>query len=175
MDRPDIDGELERVTADFRGLLDSATLSELSTPTNGTRWTNKQLLFHMLFGFVLVRVLLLLVKGFGRLPPSVSRAFAGILNAATRPFHVVNYLSALPGGRVLRSRTMAKFMDSTIDHLRDGLARESEDALGLAMHFPIGWDPYFKDVMTVADVYRYPSQHYDHHRRQLTTRHALDS
>jgi DinB superfamily len=175
MDRPDIDRELERVTADFRGLLDSATLSELSMPTNGTRWTNKQLLFHMLFGFVLVRVLLLLVKGFGRLPPSVSRAFAGILNAATRPFHVVNYLSALPGGRVLRSRTMAKLMDRTIDHLRDGLARESEDALGLAMHFPVGWDPYFKDVMTVADVYRYPSQHYDHHRRQLTTRHALDS
>ena len=34
------------------------------------------------------------------------------------------------------------------------------------MHFPVGWDPYFKDVMTVADVYRYPTQHYDHHRRQ---------
>jgi hypothetical protein len=175
MDRPDIDRELERVTADFRGLLDSATLSELSMPTNGTRWTNKQLLFHMLFGFILVRVLLLLAKAFGRLPPSVSRAFAGVLNAATRPFHVVNYLSALPGGRVLGSRTMAKLMDSTIDHLRDGLAQEPEEALGLAMHFPVGWDPYFKDVMTVADVYRYPSQHYDHHRRQLTTRHALDS
>jgi hypothetical protein len=29
--------------------------------------------------------------------------------------------------------------------------------------------------MTVADVYRYPTRHYDHHRRQLTTRHALDS
>jgi hypothetical protein len=41
------------------------------------------------------------------------------------------------------------------------------------MHFPVGWDPYFKDVMTVADVYRYPTQHYDHHRRQLTTRRAL--
>jgi DinB superfamily len=175
MDRPDVDGELERVSADFRGLLDSATVAELSMPTNGTKWTNRQLLFHMLFGFLLVRVLLLLVKGFGRLPPAVSRAFAGLLNAATRPFHVVNYLSALPGGRVLSSRTMTRLMDSTIDHLRGGLARESADALGLAMHFPVGWDPYFKDVMTVADVYRYPSQHYDHHRRQLTTRHALDS
>ena len=38
------------------------------------------------------------------------------------------------------------------------------------MHFPIAWDPYFKDIMTVADVYDYPTQHYDHHRRQLTTR-----
>jgi hypothetical protein len=65
-------------------------------------------------------------------------------------------------------------MDGTINHLRRRLARESEDALGLAMHFPLGWDPYFKDVMTVADVYLYPTQHYDHHRRQLTTRRALD-
>ena len=61
-------------------------------------WTNEQLLFHMLFGFIVVRVLLLLVKGFGRLPPAFSRAFAAILNAGTRPFHVINYLSALPGG-----------------------------------------------------------------------------
>jgi hypothetical protein len=38
------------------------------------------------------------------------------------------------------------------------------------MRFPVGWDPYFKDIMTVSDVYRYPIQHYDHHRRQLTTR-----
>ncbi|HEY3485091.1 MAG TPA: hypothetical protein VGK49_06885 [Ilumatobacteraceae bacterium] len=31
----------------------------------------------------------------------------------------------------------------------------------------------FKDIMTVADVYQYPTQHYDHHRRQLTTSCAL--
>ena len=42
--------------------------------TNGTRWTNKQLLFHMVFGFLLVRVLLVVVKGFGRLPAAVSLA-----------------------------------------------------------------------------------------------------
>jgi hypothetical protein len=174
MDTRDIDAELERATVDFHRLLDSATGAELDMPTNGTKWTNKQLLFHMLFGFILVRVLLPLVKGFGRLPPALSRAFAAILNAGTRPFHVVNYLSALPGGTVLGSRAMASLMDSTIEHLRGRLARESERTLTLAMHFPVGWDPYFKDVMTVADVYRYPTQHYDHHRRQLTTRRALD-
>jgi hypothetical protein len=64
--------------------------------------------------------------------------------------------------------------DSTIERLRRRLARESERTLGLAMHFPIGWDPYFKDVMTVGDVYHYPTQHYEHHRRQLTTRRALE-
>jgi DinB superfamily len=174
MDRRDIDAELERVTADFHLLLDSAAPAELRRPTNGTKWTNKQLLFHMLFGFILVRVLLPLVKGFGRLPPAVSRVFAAILNAGTRPFHVINYLSALPGGAVLGSRAMGRLMDSTIGHLRGRLARESERTLALAMHFPVGWDPYFKEVMTVAEIYHYPTQHYDHHRRQLTTRRALD-
>jgi hypothetical protein len=66
-------------------------------------------------------------------------------------------------------------MDRTIEGLRRGLARESERTLALAVQFPVGWDPYFKDVMTVADVYHYPTQHYDHHRRQLTTRRALDT
>ena len=98
-----------------------ATRAELRTPTNGTRWTNKQLLFHMLFGFVVVRVLLPLVKGFGRLPPAVSRVFAAILNAGTRPFHVLNYLSALPGGTVLDSPAMGRLMYSTIEHLRGSL------------------------------------------------------
>ena len=174
MDTVDIDGELEQTRADFHRLLASATPAELGMSTNGTKWTNRQLLFHMLFGFVLVRVLLCLVKRLGRLPPDVSRTFAAILNAGTRPFHVVNYLSAIPGGAVLSSRAMGRLMDGTVNHLRRRLALESEDALGLAMHFPVGWDPYFKDVMTVADVYRYPTQHYDHHRRQLTTRRALD-
>ena len=32
----------------------------------------------------------------------------------------------------------------------------------------ISWDPYFKAYMTLADVYRYPTQHCEHHRRQLT-------
>jgi DinB superfamily len=174
MDRREIDAELERVAADFQRLLDSATTPELRMPTNGTKWTNEQLLFHMLFGFILVRVLLPLVKGFGRLPPAASGAFAAILNAGTRPFHVINYLSALPGGAVLGRQAVGKLMDSTIEHLRGRLAGESDHALGLAMHFPVGWDPYFKDTMTVADVYHYPTQHYDHHRHQLTTRRALD-
>jgi DinB superfamily len=175
MDRRDIDAELERVRADFHLLLYSAAPAELRMATTGTRWTNRQLLFHMLFAFFLVRVLLPMVKGFGRLPPTVSQVFAAILNAGTRPFHVINYLSALPGGAVLGSRAMGRLMDSTIGHLRGRLARESERTLALAMHFPVGWDPYFKEIMTVAEIYHYPTQHYDHHRRQLTTRRALDT
>jgi DinB superfamily len=175
MDRRDIDADLERVAADFHHLLDSATPAELRAPTNGTKWTNGQLLFHMLFAFLLVRALLVLVKGFGRLPAAISHAFAATLNAGTRPFHVLNYLCALPGARVLSRHAMGRLMDTTIGHLRAGLRGEPERTLAISMHFPTGWDPYFKDVMTIADVYAFPTQHYEHHRRQLTTRRALDT
>ena len=174
MDTRDIDADLEWVAADFHELLDTATPAELRAPTDGTKWTNGQLLFHMLFGFLLVRALLVLVKVFGRLPDTVSRVFAAALNAGTRPFHVVNFLCALPGGRVLRGQAMGRLMDRVIGHLRGGLGGESARSLALAMHFPIRWDPYFKDVMSVADLYDYPTKHYEHHRRQLTTRRALD-
>ena len=36
------------------------------------------------------------------------------------------------------------------------------------MHFPVGWDPDFKDFMTLLEVYHYATQHHHHHRRQLT-------
>jgi hypothetical protein len=175
MDTRDIDAEMERVRADFHRLLDSAGPDELRSPTDSTRWTNKQLLFHMLFGYLVIRVLLPLVRGLGRLPPAVSRGFAAVLNAGTPMFHVLNYLSALPGGTVLSAPAMGRLMDPTIEQLQRRLTRESDATLGLSMHFPVGWDPYFEDVMTIADVYHYPTQHYDHHRRQLTTRHALET
>ncbi len=35
------------------------------------------------------------------------------------------------------------------------------------MHFPPSWDPFFKDSMSLYDVYRYATQHFDFHQ-QLT-------
>ena len=46
----DIAAEMERARVDFRHLLDDATSAELRAGTDGTKWTNEQLLFHMLFG-----------------------------------------------------------------------------------------------------------------------------
>jgi hypothetical protein len=42
-------------------------------------------------------------------------------------------------------------------------------------HFPTGWDLYFRDNMTLADVYHYATQHYQHHRRQLTLAHVTQA
>ena len=168
MDTERICAELERVRHDYRELLDTATVADLRKPTVGTKWTNEQLLFHMLFGYLLVRNLRVLVWGFARLPDGASRRFAALLNAGTGPFHVINYVGSLFGARTLGYPRMERLMDHVLDGLVASLRAQSERALNRGMHFPVGWDPYFKDYMTLRDLYHYPTQHYDHHRKQLT-------
>ncbi|MBC9822121.1 DinB family protein [Terrabacter sp. MAHUQ-38] len=175
MEPDEICAELDRARADFRDLLDTATVAQLRQPSDGTRWTNEQLLFHMLFGYLLVRNLLVLVRAFARLPDAVSRRFAALLDAGTRPFHVVNYIGSLGGARVLGYARMERLMDRVTHSLQSSLRRQSAAALDRGMHFPVGWDPYFKEYMTLREIYHYPTQHYDHHRRQLTLAEARGS
>ena len=113
----------------FRELLDTATVAELRKRTEGTKWNNEQLLFHMLFGYLLVRNLRFLVWGFSRLPDNVSRRFAALLNAGTRPFHVINYVGSLFGARVLGYARMERLMDRVLSSLQASLRGESETAL----------------------------------------------
>ena len=144
MDREQICAELDRVGNDFRDLLDTATVAELGQPTEGTSWNNEQLLFHMLFGYLLVRNLRVLVKGFSRVPDATSKRFAAILNAGTRPFHVLNYVGSLFGARVLGHARMERLMDRVLSSLQSSVRGEPEAALERGMHFPVGWDPYFR-------------------------------
>jgi hypothetical protein len=173
--RTEIAADLERARVEFHRLLAEAERNDAWTkPTHGTRWTNEQLLFHMVFGYMIVQRLLILVKVFSRLPDSVSRGFARVLNAATRPFDVINYYGSCAAALVYNRHRMGAKMDRVIASLRRKLARESSDALRRGMHFPSGWDPFFKDYMTLEDVYRYPGQHFDFHKRQLTLNSAAD-
>ena len=168
MKRQEIHDEFDRACADFVQLIDQSAVAAMRQPSDGTKWTNEQLLFHMLFGYLLVRNLLSIVRGFSRLPDSASARFAASLNAGTRPFHHVNYLGSLGGARVLGYPGMQRLMRRVIRDLHRSLDRRTDDQLGRGMHFPVGWDPYFQDFMTLREVYHYPTQHYQHHRRQLT-------
>jgi DinB superfamily len=167
-DRQAVHDELERARAAFHALVEEAPPAELRRPSQGTRWTNQQLLFHMLFGYLIVRTLLGLVRTFGRLPDRFSRVFAWVLSAGTRPFHVVNYLGSCGGALVFRGPRLISKFDRAIASLHRRLDRETDQALGGVMHFPEAWDPYFADRMRLFDVYRYGTQHFEHHRRQLT-------
>ena len=168
VDRQSIVDELERARRDFHRLLDGASKDALARRSRGTRWTNEQLLFHMLFGYILVRVLVVLIRVFWRLPDAADLTFSRLLNAVAVPFHAVNYLGSCAAALVFDHRRMGSQFDRTIDSLERRLVRETEANLHRGMHYPDRWDPYFTEFMTLEDIYRYPTLHFDHHARQLT-------
>jgi hypothetical protein len=92
----EISAEMRRAGEEFHQLVSTASPKDLRRRSNGTRWTNRQLLFHMVFGYIIVRTLLPLVHTLGRL--GRSRGFAATLNAARHPFHLINYLGSCGGG-----------------------------------------------------------------------------
>lgn len=165
MDHRSVHAEIELARATYRSLLTHASDADLRRPSDGTRWNNRQLLFHMLLGYLVTRNLLTLVRVFGRLPAGVSRGYARLLNAVTVPFDAVNYAGSWFGGSVLGSRQMTAMFDRVTLALSRRLARESDADLARGMHYPTRWDPFFRDYMT---LYRFPTQHFDFHRCQLT-------
>jgi hypothetical protein len=166
--RRGIAAELERARAELHHLVDEANASDVDRLSNGTRWTNEQLLFHMVFGFMVVARLLPLVRIVSRLPAPVGRSYAWLLDAAAVPFHQINYYGSCAAATVFNRRRMAAQCDRVIARLQRKLAAEPEANFARAMHFPVRWDPFFADVMTLEAVYRYPTKHFDFHRHQLT-------
>lgn len=159
---------MERARQTFHHLVEDASDEALTRRSAGTRWTNRQLLFHMLLGYLIIRALRRLVRLFGHLPPRVSHGYARLLNAATAPFDVVNYVGSALAGSTLSRRRMLALFDTTVAALRRRLDTESDADLSRRMHYPTRWDPFFTDVMTLADVYRFPTRHFDFHRAQLS-------
>lgn len=160
--------ELDEARIAFHRLVADATDAELRRASEGTRWTNQELLFHMLLGYLIARPLLVLARVFSRLPEGTSRGFAELLNSATPLFDEVNYLGSCAGARVLGRRRIDATFDRVIASLHRRLAVESEANLRRGMHYPVRWDPFFKDFMTLADLYHYPTEHFEFHQRQLT-------
>lgn len=109
-----------------------------------------------------------LLRVFGRLPRGASRAFARDLNAVTKPFDVVNYLwgqSVAPGrwatpdghGHQPHGRLAAPPSRCRAGG-RPAARRALPHQLGSVLHGP----------HDIADLYRYPTQDFDFHLRQLT-------
>ncbi|MFF4599731.1 DinB family protein [Amycolatopsis sp. CA-161197] len=170
MDRQAVHRQWDCDRATFHMLVAASTREALLRRSQGTRWTNQQLLFHLVFGYQIVRALLLLVRLFGHLPDSASRRFAAALNATTPLFHVINYVGSCGGG-LIGPRRAASWLDHIITSLHRSLDRADEADLARGMRYPTGWDPFFQPYMTLADLYRYPARHFAFHQQQLTLDH----
>ena len=168
LDREAVAAAYRRNCAELEATLAAASPDALHRRSAGTRWTNEELLYHMVFGYVVVLALLPLVRIFGRLPVSVNRGFAWLLNAGTVPFDVVNYWGSRGGALIFNRRRMAARLRRVTSVLERRLWRETEPGLARRMYFPTRWDPFFKEAMTLADVYAYPVAHFAFHSAQLS-------
>jgi hypothetical protein len=63
---------------------------------------------------------------------------------------------------------MARLFDRTCRNLAASLDRTSDTDLARTMPFPTRWDPFFTERKSRLDMYHYPWQHFEFHRRQLT-------
>lgn len=160
--------ELVWIQADFDRLVANAAIEQLDAPSQGTRWTNRELLFHLWFGQRIARVFIPLIGGFSRLPPCVSRGWARVLTTATKPYEWVNYAASAAGGRTLPLRITRQWMSRDTDWLLRWSDQASAADLARGMHVPKTWDPYFAPWMSRADLLAWAPKHYRHHRAQLT-------
>ena len=168
LDRAAVVAGYRRNCAELEAALAAAAPETLRRRSAGTRWSNEELMYHMVFGYIVVLALLPLVRIFGRLPVSANRRFARLLNAGTAPFDVVNYWGSRGGARIFNRRRMAAKLRRVTAALERRLHRETESGLGRRMYFPTRWDPFFKETMTLGDVYAYPVAHFDFHAAQLS-------
>ncbi|MBB1484308.1 DinB family protein [Tessaracoccus sp. MC1865] len=159
---------LEDCREEFRGLVREANPADLVAPTRGTRWTNRELLFHMWFGQHLARVFVPLFGVFGRLPRPVSAGYARGLTALSRPYNWINYAGPVAGVRIVSRGRLERWMDADTRWLLTWAGGASDAELRLGMPVPESWDPYFASWMTRLDVLDWAPKHYRHHRAQLT-------
>ncbi|MBI4080939.1 MAG: DinB family protein [Candidatus Levybacteria bacterium] len=163
-----IRSEFEEVRSEFHDLAASITKEDLDRKSKNPGWTNGEILFHMLLGFIVIDMLFPMVKIFGRLPTSCSRAFAGVLNFSTPIFNASNAFGARVGGRVFSKRSLEKKFDTVISKLLKKLDGVKMNEWEQGMYYPDRWDGLFDEYMTVEKLFYYPIKHFKFHLKQLT-------
>lgn len=165
---PETRAALAWVRDDYDVLVRGAGPADLQASTLGTRWTNRELLFHMWFGQRITRVILPVAGGFSRLPVVVGRRFAGLLTAATGPYTWINYVAGVGGARVVSLERTCRWMRRDTGAVLRWADSASDRDLDRGMAVPPGWDPYLKEWMSRRDILEWAPRHYRHHRAQLT-------
>jgi len=165
--RAHLRSELEAARLEFRDMVASTAGQSWATPSHNPGWTNGQLLFHVLLGFILVLPLAGILVFFGHLPAACSRSFAAILNFSTPLFNRLNAVGPRSGARLLGQEGLITKFDQVHRAILERLEHVRPADWALAMHYPTRWDTRFKTPMRLEDLFRYPVDHLRHHRRQL--------
>jgi hypothetical protein len=160
--------DLEWIARDYWNILKAARPEELYLPTDGTAWTNRQLLFHMLLGQRITRMVIVVMGVFSRLPAGASRAWAAGMTAVTPLYNRLNFAGGVVGGRLITVTRMGRQMEAVTAKILHFYDQASPGELRRGMTIPPSWDPYFSIWMDRAELMTWAAKHYLHHRRQLT-------
>ncbi len=157
----------DRMRQELGVLVRETPSDDLGRSTKGTRWTNRELLFHMVLGFLVVRTLVRLCRLGGRLPIRMTRSFSCVLDWAVGPFNWFNYIGSVLGARLVSVERLPHRLDRVTDKLERQMVKTTDTDLHRGMSYPTNWDPFFKDFMTLIEIFEYPVRHFDFHRQQL--------
>jgi hypothetical protein len=159
---------LIRARSDFHQLLDSLSEDDLKRQSKNEGWKNREILFHMVFGFQLILVLGPMLRFWSRLPDRYSKMFANALNFSTGPFNWINGMAPRVGGRIFTGRRLRRRFESIHRSLIRLVDSIDEHELDAGMHYPDKWDPLFDDYMTLEKLFSYPIRHFEFHVGQLS-------
>lgn len=159
--------DYEYARKEFHKLINSLSSGDLRKRSHNPGWTNGEILFHILLGFIVVHLLFPLVMLFGKLPKSWSKIFSGILNASTPVFNVLNAIGARIGGRLLSKKSLEEKFDWVISKILNKLNKLESQEFDRGMYFPDKWDDLFKEFMTIRELFSYPIKHFKFHLKQI--------
>lgn len=162
-----IRNEFEVTREEYHSLLKSFSENDLKRRSNNQGWTNKEVLFHILLGFIVVTLLFPMVKLFAKLPNTYSKIFASMLNASTPIFNFLNAFGARIGGKIFSVSALDKKFSQTIDNLLRKLETVKEEEWEKGMYFPHKWDGLFDEYMTNEKLFHYPVSHFKFHLKQI--------
>jgi hypothetical protein len=162
-----IKSRLSQTHSEFHALLDSLSDDELRAKSINTGWTNGEILFHMMFAFILILTLVPMLRFWSRLPKGYSKKFADALNFSTVPFNFVNGLAPRLGGKVFNRKRLGRFFDRIYVSLIKLLDSVNEHEWESGMYYPDKWDPLFDEYMTLEKLFYYPIRHFEFHVGQL--------
>ena len=165
--RARLQADLNTAHQEFHEMAGAISERAWAEPSHNPGWTNGQLLFHVLLGFVLVPPLAWLLVLFGHLPRGCSRTFSAILNLSTPVFNRINAIGPRAGARILGKAGILRHFDRVHARILARLQRTHSRDWALTMHYPTRWDPRFRTDMRLADLFRYPIDHLRHHRSQM--------
>lgn len=163
-----ISEELETTRAKFHALLASFSDQDFQRQSLNPGWTNREILAHIVFGFMVINMLLPLARLWGRLPKGSSRWFAWLLNAFTGPFNWFNALGARGQGKVFTPEWIGKIFDRVHFSLLKKVDSIKDDEWAHGMYYPTKWDANFEEFMTLERLFHYPVTHFNFHLRQIS-------